>query len=127
MIVMLIYVLVVYFAYFFISIKRFDKSGHYKNKKKKQVEDFEALPSEVKFFITKYKVDLNKVNLRAVLKLIGLLLAFEIVVVMIIVNLLVKEISFQILLATLFLFPVYLISLIFIGKYFNKKGWVKNV
>lgn len=124
----IVYVLIVYLMYFIISVKRFDKEGHYKKKKKKNIEDYEALPSEVKFFITMYKVDLKKVNLRAVLKLIGLLLAIEIVVVMFIVNLLIKKsIALQILASTFLLFPVYIISLKIVGNYFKKKGLVKNV
>lgn len=128
MISLTIYVLIVYLIYFTVTIRRFDKDGHYKNKKKKNIKDYDALPSEVKFFVIKYKVDLNKVNLRAVLKLIGLLLALEIVVVMLIVSIFVKKtIGLQILLSTLLLFPIYLISLKLIAMYFKKKGWLKNV
>lgn len=124
----LIYFLVVYLLYFFITIRRFDKEGNYKKKKEKKIENYEALPGEVKYFVLKYKVDLKKVNLRSVLKLIGFILGLEIVIIMVLINMFLKiNIAFQIIVATIILLPVYLISLKFLGMYFKKKGWVKNV
>ena len=124
MISTLVIVLIVYILYYIISISRFDKIGH---TKKQGVSDYEALPSEVKYFVWKYKVDEKKVNYRGVLKLIALILGFDIALVLIPVMLLIKNEILQIVVAVVLLFPVYLISLKIVGNYFKKKGLVKDV
>ena len=48
MIEVVITVIIVYLLYYFISVNRFDKTGHYKRAQKNQVTDYEALPAEVK-------------------------------------------------------------------------------
>ena len=125
MIEVIITVLIIYLIYYFVSVSRYDKTGHIKNKK---ATDFEGLPSEVKYFVIKYKIDLNKVNLRGVLKLIGLVLGIDIAILSIVVVLLFKDnVVLQMLVAALLIIPIYLISLRFVGNYFKKKGLVKNV
>ena len=123
MISTLIIVLIVYILYYIISISRFDKIGH---TKKKGVSDYEALPSEVKYFVWKYKVDEEKINYRGVLKLVALILGLDIALVLIPVILLIKNEILQIVAAVVLLFPVYLLSLKIAGKYFKKKGLVKD-
>ncbi len=121
----IITIIIIYIIYYFVSIKRYDKAGHLKNKK---ATDFEGLPAEVKYFVIKYKIDLEKVNLRGVLKLIALILGIDIAIVSMIALLIFKDdVVLQAVLAFALLFPIYLISLKFVGKYFKKKGLVKNV
>ena len=134
--------LIVYLLYYFISVKRFDNYGHVKknknnvnNKQKKdkkmsntdRVDDYMALPSEVKYFIKKYKVDLDKVNLHGMLKLIGFILGLDIALVSIFVLLVFKNIVIQLIVASLLIIPIYLISLKFLATNFKKRGWIKHV
>ncbi len=127
MIEIVITILVVYFLYYFISVRRYDKLGHYKNGKKKEVTDYEALPSEVKYFIIKYKIDTNKINYRPLMKLVGLVLGLDIALLSIVEVLIFKDnIVLILLVAAVLIIPLYLISLRFVGNYFKKKGLVKN-
>jgi hypothetical protein len=122
-------VFIVYIAYYFVSVNRYDKAGHLKkNKKYNKVDDYQGLPSEVKYFVKKYNIDLDKVNLRGVLKLIGFVLGIDIAILLIFVLLIFKDsVVLQLVVAWLLIIPLYLISLKFVGKYFVKKGLVKNV
>ncbi len=122
-------IFIVYIVYYFVSVKRYDKTGHLKKtKKNNKIDDYQGLPSEVKYFVKKYNVDLEKVNLRGVLKLIGLVLGIDIAILSIIVLLIFRNsVVIQIVVASLFIIPIYLISLKFVGKYFKKKGLVKDV
>ncbi len=119
----------VYIMYYFVSIRKFDKNGHIKNKKKKNssVDDYEALPNEVKYFINKYKIDLNKVNLRGLLKLIGIVLGLDIAIVSVLVLILFENMVLQIVTASILIIPMYLVSLKWLAKVFKKKGLIKDV
>lgn len=120
-------ILIVYIIYYFVSVTRYDKSGHLKNKKNNKATDYEGLPSEVKYFVTKYNIDLDKVNLRGVLKLIGLVLGIDIAILSLAVLLIFRNsVVLQIIVAIILIIPLYLISLKFVGKYFKKKGLVKD-
>ena len=123
----IITVLIVYIVYYFVSVARYDKDGHLKNKSK-GVTDYDGLPSEVKYFVKKYNADLKKINLRGLLKLTGFILGIDITIVTLIVVLIFSSnIILQLLVASICIVPIYLISLKFLGKYFKKKGLVKNV
>jgi hypothetical protein len=120
--------LVIYIIYYFVSISRYDKYGRLKNKKNPKMTDYDGLPAEVKYFISKYNVDLDKVNLRGVLKLSGVVLGLDIALLAIIVLLIFKdEVVIEIIVASIFIIPVYMISMSFAGRYFKKKGLVKDV
>ena len=120
-------ILIVYLVYFFVSVARYDKNGHLKNKTK-GVSDYDGLPTEVKYFIKKYNIDLDKVNLRGLLKLTGLILGLDIALISIPAVLIFRtNVILQIVVSSLLIIPVYLISLKFLGDYFKKKGLVKNV
>ncbi len=123
----MITILIVYLVYYFVSVARYDKNGHLK-KKSKEITDYDGLPSEVKYFIKKYNIDLDKINLRGLLKLTGLVLGIDIAIVTIIVVLLFNnDIVLELLVGAIAILPLYLISLKLLGKYFKKKGLVKNV
>ena len=120
-------ILFVYLIYFFVSVLRYDKNGHLKSKSK-GITDYDGLPSEVKFFVKKYNIDLNKVNLRGLLKLTGLILGIDIAFISIPVVLIFRtNILLQVVVGFICLIPIYLISLKILGNYFKKKGLVKNV
>lgn len=124
MIITLVIVFFVYALYYVVTISRFDKTGHSVNR---EVSDYQALPSEVKYFVKKYKVDENKVNYRGVLKMFALILGINIAIVVIPVVLLIENEILQIVIAVVILFPLFLFSLKLLGNYFKKKGLVKDV
>ena len=127
MIETLITILLVYLVYFFVSVARYDKNGHIKSKSK-EITDYEGLPSEVKYFVKKYNIDLEKINLRGLLKLCGLILGLDIALISIPIVLIFKSnVVLQLVVSSIIIFPVYLISLKILGNYFKKKGLVKNV
>ena len=127
MIETIITVFIVYLIYFFVSVSRYDKDGHLKNKSK-EITDYDGLPSEVKYFIKKYNIDLDKVNLRGLLKLTGLILGVDIALISIPVVLIFRtDVVLQLVVSSILIIPVYLISLKILGNNFKKKGLVKNV
>lgn len=144
MIDIFITILIVYIIYYFVSVRRFDKYGHVRCKNsvnsnekasKKvtcesnsdKVNDYMALPSEVKYFIKKYNVDLEKVNLRGVLKMIGFILGIDIAIVSLLVLIIFKNVVLQIVVASVLIIPLYLISIKLLSKNFKKRGLIKNV
>ena len=124
MLATLLIIFIIYVLYYFTSVSRFDKTGH---PKKKGITDHDALPSEAKYFVEKYKVDKEKVNYKKMLKQIALLLGIDIALVLIPVMIFIKNEILQILICTVLLLPVYLISLKILGRFYKKKGLVKNV
>ena len=127
MIETIITVFIIYLVYFFVSVSRYDKNGHLKNKSK-GISDYDGLPSEVKYFIKRYNIDLEKINLRGLLKLTGLILGIDIALISIPVVLIFREnVVLQLVVSSLLIIPIYLISLKILGNYFKKKGLVKNV
>ena len=128
---------VMYIVYFIVSVTKFDKNGHVKKSKKdkkksrsaeeQKKDDFLSLPAEVKYFIRKYNVNLDKVNLRGVLKIVGLVLGVDIAIVTVVSVLLFKKLTYQMILAIVLIIPMYLISLKFLAKAFKKRGLIKDV
>ena len=128
MLEVIITVLIVYIFYYIVSVKRYDNVTKTDKKSKEVVNCYDALPAEVKYFVKKYDVDSDKVSYRGLLKLIGIVLGIDIAILSIVLLLIFKDnITLILILASLFIIPLYLISLIFVGNYFKKKGLVKNV
>ena len=142
----LLAIIFVYIIYYIFSVTRYDKQGHYKDKKDKKnkkknknkklskeeikalkKKDYEKLPNEVKFFVSKYKIDLDKVNIRGLLKMTGLVLGIDIAIATIIVVTIFKnDITICIIVGFIIMLVLYLISLKIMGVYFEKKGLVKD-
>ena len=139
----LLAILLVYIIYYIFSVTRYDKSGHYKDKsrgkgkglkklskeeiKALKKKDYDKLPNEVKFFVSKYKIDLDKVNIRGLLKMVGLVLGIDIAIATIIVVTIFKnDITIEIIVGFIIMLVLYLISLKIMGVYFEKKGLVKD-
>ena len=135
----------VYIIYFIFTVNRYDKNGHYKDKKNKKDNkkknkklskdeleklkklDLEKLPNEVKYFVYKYKVDMDKINIRGMLKMIGLILGIDIAIATIIVVTIFKNnITISIIVGFFIMLVLYLISLKILASYFDKKGLLKD-
>lgn len=137
---------IVYIIYFIFTVSKYDKTGHYKkikyerdkdklSKKEKEkfinkvkIEDYNHLPNEVKFFVTKYKIDLDKVNIRALLRMNGIILAIiiSLAVLFVVIVFNEKDVSIGILVGIVITIVLYLIVLKLLGIYFKKKGLVKD-
>ena len=139
----LLAILLIYIIYYIFSVTRYDKSGHYKDKSRRKgkglkklskeeikalkKKDYDKLPNEVKFFVSKYKIDLDKVNIRGLLKMVGLVLGIDIAIATIIVVTIFKnDITICIIVGFIIMLVLYLISLKIMSKYFEKKGLVKD-
>ncbi len=128
----IVLIVIVYIVYYIVSIKKYDKNGHYKKSKKDsindvQLNDYLHLPSEVKVFILKYKVDLTKINIRGLLKLFGLVISLILTISLSLSILIIKEnILLQSLGALVITMILYIIFLMCLGKYFRTHGLVKE-
>ena len=145
MIWFVITVAVVYLYYYLFVIRKYDekgnriikekkKKGKGKNKekeierpKKKKEIDEAKYPSEVELFIYRYKIDLKKVNFRAMLKVIALVCSIDIALVVTILSYIPLGMVWKLLIGAVIVFVVILISFSLLGKYFKKKGLTKNV
>ena len=104
------------FYIFFVILRKKNKKF---NPKKIRVEE--------NFLINKYKLDMKKINYRKFLFLIYFCNSVIIGITVTIIGNIDTKVLWQLLLAPLALFPMILISYTLIGKYYVKKGCVKDV
>ena len=97
-----------------------------KPKKKKEIDEAKY-PSEVELFIYRYKIDLKKINFRAMLKSIAFICSIDIALVVTILSYIPLGMVWQLLIGAVLVFTLILISFSLLGKYFKKKGLTKHV
>lgn len=126
MLELIITIVIVYLIYYLWIIFNFDKSGNsiVRGKKSKKKTDIK-MPSEVAFFIKRYNVDLEKINYRYFLQLIGLVVAIDIGII---ANIIIRIKSLWLALVLIFVLVIVLtlVSFEILGRYFKKKGLTKN-
>ena len=108
--------IICYLMYFIFVIKN-KKNNKYKLKKPR-IEDA--------FLISKFNIDFKKVNYKKYLQLTSIVNSFILALTVELVQI-VDGIFFQILLSIVFLIPLILIIYFTIGKYYQKKGMIKDV
>lgn len=113
LIVALIAFVVVFLFYLGLIILRKDKINKYKNS------------SEIKFLVSKYKLDLKKINLKKLTLLLGFVNAF-IISLTVFVTEFVNNFILKLMVGFIVLFPAILISYHIIGVILNKRSG-KNV
>ena len=123
--------IIIYILYYIFSINKYGKDGHYRTKKLKKkndiaINDYKKLPNEVKIFIDKYKIDITKINIRGLLKSVGIIIAFSISFGLLIASRISKVPIIEIAITLLITFIFYFISLTIIGKKLRQKGYVKD-
>lgn len=119
--------------YYIWIVFNFDKTGKEKVRKKKKTKnankvnkvDKRKMPNEVKFFVERYKIDLDKVNYRYFLQLIGLTVAFDLSIVVAVMDF-ISVLWIKCLVGFIVMLVVVLFSFRLLGNYFKKKGLVKN-
>ena len=104
--------LCVFIIYYFYIIKKNKKRG-----KKKIIE--------VTYLVNRYKLDLDKINMKKLLLIISLVSSLDISLAVTIV-LLFDSYVLKILVALILMFPIIIISYGIIGKYYQKRGLSKN-
>lgn len=136
-------VLVVYLYYYLWIIRKYDEKGNrivkekkvkgkakekekVKPKNKKEIDEAKY-PSEVELFIYRYKIDLKKVNFKAMLKAIAMVCSIDIALVVTILSYIPLGMVWRLLIGAVIVFVVILISFSLLGRYFKKKGLTKNV
>ena len=105
-----------YLVYLFFVILR-KKNKKFNSRKLKQEESY---------LIAKYNLDFKKINYKKYLHVVSLTNSFIFALTLELVQI-VKGLFFQILLGFVILIPLILICYAIIGKYYQKKGMVKNV
>ena len=106
--------------------KKSKKKLFKKNKNNKGKEDIlPKKPMEIKLLESKYKLDLDKINYNRLLLVVSLVSSLDISILVTLV-LIIDNYLLQILLALVLAFPLILLSYSFIGKYYVKKGLIKN-
>ena len=82
-------------------------------------------PIEVSILEVKYKLDLERINYKKLLLVISLVSSLDITTIITLI-LLLDSYLLQLIIALIIAFPIILVSYSFIGKYYVKKGMIKN-
>ncbi len=107
--------LVVYMFYLFLHVFR-------KNKK----YDPNKVSQELIYLIRKYRLDMDKISYKKIMNQIGLVSAFDIAFTSTFMFSYVKNIYLSIFIGAIMLVPLIIITFNLIGKYYEKKGLIKN-
>lgn len=115
LILFIIIYLIIFLTYRFIFLRK------KKNKKKKK----EKLPVEINYLVGKYKIDLKKIDYNKLLTLIALISSLDITILVFIFTVIDNSII-AIISVIVLVIPIILISYGFLGKYYKKKGLIKD-
>lgn len=125
MIYLIFTIIFIYMLYYIWIAIHYNRRGERKGKNKKK-NNKQKMPAEVEYFVTKYKVDLSKINFRYFLQLMGLVVAFDLSIVVTIITY-IKTLWIQLLVGFVLTLLITLTSFHILGKYFKKKGLTKDV
>lgn len=114
------YVLV-FICYRFLVIRKANTKK--KNKRKKNSKSNK--PIEVSLLEAKYHLDLEKLDYNKLLWIICAVSSLDITIIITLI-LLLDSYLIQLLIALILTFPIILVSYSFIGKYYVKKGMIKD-
>lgn len=117
------YILTFLLYLIFVILPRF---RYLKKKKNNKVKKEMKEPVEVRYLVTRYRLNLDKVDYKKLLMIISLVSSLDISIA-VSVSLLVDAYFLQLAVAFLLLVPLIFISYHFIYKYYLKKGMIKNV
>ena len=118
-----ILVFICYQVFFILPMKKYRKNK--KNGKKKKIKEKKEL-AEIRFLVTKYKLDLDKVNYNKLLLVVSFVSSFDITLIVTIITLF-DSYLVSFLLAAVLVLPIVLISYWLVYKFYEKKGMIKNV
>lgn len=113
--------LVLFLLCFFLVLLVYEIFIVRKAKKKK-----DKRPMEVKYLITRYHLNMRKVDYPQLLQIVALVSSFDISFIVSVV-LILDSYLWQILAALILVLPVILVSYHFVGMFYKKKGMTKDV
>ena len=132
--------MIVSLLYYVFIINKYDKNGKFKKNSKLKTKIFSwiklplkekddaKLPTEVEVIVVKYKVDLKKINLKKLLKIVGLVCSLDIAIIVSVIAIFrLKNLYAMLGIGALLVLPIILISFWLVGLYLKKKGMTKNV
>ena len=133
-------VLIVYLVYYLFMVKKYDyslKDEKVTNKKddillrgrkSKKIKDNSTskIPAEIELLIIKYRLDMEKINYRGLLKLVGLVCSIDIAIIVTIVTWIDANIYLRLFIGFILSIPTILISYTILGKFFEKKGLIRD-
>ena len=92
----------------------------------KKIKELKKELAEIRFLVTKYKLDLDKVNYNKLLLVVSLVSSFDITLIVTIITLF-DSYFLSFLLACVLVLPIILFSYWLVYKFYEKKGMIKNV
>lgn len=110
----------VFICYRFLVIRKVNNK-----KKKKRKMNANNKPIEVSLLEAKYHLDLEKLDYNKLLWIICAVSSLDITIIITLI-LLLDSYLIQLLIALILTFPIILVSYSFIGKYYVKKGMIKD-
>lgn len=129
MIGMIITIVIIYMMYYFWIAFNFDKRGEQKPRGKAKKKNAKILkkkmPSEIELFVNMYNVDLDKINYRYFLQLMGLIIACDLSLTVTIMDF-INKLWLKLLVGFIAMIIIVLISYKLLGNYFKKRGLLKN-
>lgn len=112
-------VLLVYEIIFIIPMKKYKEGKLKKKKEKKEL-------AEIRYLVSKYNLDMKKVNYNQLLQIVALTSSFDITIIVTIVAL-VDNYLLSLLMCMLLVIPVVMVSYWLVFKFYKKRGMIKNV
>lgn len=113
-VIFLLSYLVVFLAYQLFVVKPAKK-----NKKKKQ-------PTEIKYLVSKYNLDMKKINYNQLLQIVALVSSFDIALVCSLI-MIPSDFFIRLLVAFVSIIVLILVSYHLVYLFYKKKGMIKNV
>lgn len=120
LILFLLSYLVVFIAYQIFIIKPIKNTGKKKRKKEKKE------PTEVVYLITKYNLDMDKVNYNQLLQIVALTSSFDIALICSLI-MIPENFFIRLLVGLISMIIVILVSYHFVYLFYKKKGMIKDV
>ncbi len=114
-----------YIVYFILTFLIVYAISYFLLVRKKDKYDASKVPVEVEYMIKKYRLDVGKMDYKKFLNAISLLGSLDMSIAVIFIFP-IENIFLQLLVGFLILIPLILISFHFLGKYYVKKGFVKD-
>ena len=112
-------VLLAYEIIFIIPMKKYKEGKLKKKKEKKEL-------AEIRYLVSKYNLDMKKVNYNQLLQIVALTSSFDITIIVTIVAL-VDNYLLLLLMCMLLVIPVVMVSYWLVFKFYKKRGMIKNV
>lgn len=81
---------------------------------------------EIKYLVSKYGLDMEKVNYNQLLQIVALASSFDISLI-VTIDFVLTSWLLQILCSLLLVLPIFIITYYFIFRFYKKKGMIKNV